>query len=200
VQSDAENVRFVFFPEDEVDSRNLKRGLLCNVEGQTLVTASLPRHQCVIGTLAKLVVPGLTLERVWGALREGEWESRRELEAASGVDTDTLTRMINFLERWDYVETRSAPDPQVRRKSNVVSPLETFQLLHSITRQQTKPARSHVIAERVACCKCRGQQLRVVGLNEVECCLCHERQWHVIERREPLSSTPKTLRTLLLKR
>ena len=129
----------------------------------------------------KLVVQGMTLERVWEALREDEWESKGELQAASGVDADTLTRMINFLARWDCIEIRNGSELQARRKSNVVPPLETFQLLCSITRQPTTPARAHVIAERVACYKCGGQQLRLVGRNEVECRLCSKRQWRVIE-------------------
>ena len=80
----------------------------------------------------------MLLEHVWAALEQGEWKSETRLRDVSGVDADSLTLIIEFLARWDFIETRRSPDLLVRRKPSAISPMETFEQLHSIATQ--KPA------------------------------------------------------------
>lgn len=123
----------------------------------------------------------VTLENVWEALKGGQWESKTNLGEISGVDQDTLTRMIYFLDRWDFVDVRRGPELLVRRKTTAISPIETFQLLRSVTKQPAISRKPTRIAQRVACRKCGGRQLTITGQNEVECVTCHESQWYTLE-------------------
>jgi len=125
----------------------------------------------------------LTLESVWGILESGQWESKDALKKASGVDDDTLTGIIGFLDRWQFIETKRTPELLVRRKSGVISPVETLQILRSINSETTETTsqKPNTIAERVACRRCGGRHLATIGHNEVECATCHEKQWFALE-------------------
>jgi len=125
----------------------------------------------------------LTLEGVWEVLRDGRWESEAELGVASGVDENTLISMINFLDRWNFIEVRRDPELQVRRRPSAISPVEVIQLLHSIANEPAAPRKVQTIAERVACRSCGARQLKLTGQNEVKCIRCQQRQWYKLERR-----------------
>jgi hypothetical protein len=130
------------------------------------------------------------LEGVWEVLKDGRWESKTKLEAASGVDENTLNSMINFLDRWNFIEVRRDPELQVRRRPSALSPLEVIQILHSIADDPPVARTGQTIAERVACRSCGGKQLRVIGRNEVKCTRCHEKQWYKLEHRNtPLDTS-----------
>jgi hypothetical protein len=133
----------------------------------------------------------LTLESVWGILESGQWESKDALKKASGVDDDTLTGIIDFLDRWQFIETKRTPELLVRRKSGVISPVETLQILRSINSETTETTsqKPNTIAERVACRRCGRRQLTSIGNNEVECVTCHEKQWYRLEGCESLGTT-----------
>ncbi|MGA2784402.1 MAG: hypothetical protein ABSF09_06865 [Candidatus Bathyarchaeia archaeon] len=123
----------------------------------------------------------MTLEGVWEVLRNGQWESKRTLSWASGMDDTRLGRIIDFLERWHFTETRNAPDLQVRRKPGAISPVEVITLLRSIAKQSPWIRRRLRLAERVACRACGGRNFNFLGNNQVECPRCHEKQWYTIE-------------------
>jgi len=129
----------------------------------------------------------LTLEAVWQLLEVGTWASRQALKEACGVDDDTLDRIINFLSRWSFIDVQLSPEILIRRRSGVASPLETFDLLRSLTHEPT----GHKVAERVACRVCNGNRLTFVGENEVECGQCKEKQWYTIEVKR-LSPSPSS--------
>ena len=133
----------------------------------------------------------LILEGVWEVLKDGRWESKTELGAASGVDENTLTSMINFLDRWNFIEVRRDPELQVRRRPSAISPVEVIQILHSIANEPAAaPRTDETIAERVACRSCGRRQLKLTGQNEVKCTICHEKQWYKLEHRDtPLNSS-----------
>lgn len=145
----------------------------------------------------------LTLESVWEILQNGEWESKVALERAAGVDDDTLTEIINFLDRWQFVDTKRTPELFVRRKSGAISPIETLQILTSIGPEPAISQKPNVIAERVACRTCGGRQLTSIGNNELECATCHDKQWYTLEGREslgvtePVTATPQAAPGLL---
>jgi hypothetical protein len=124
------------------------------------------------------------LEVVWSALCKNEWLSSSELKAASGADDKTLTRIVDFLVRWNFAEVRRSPSLHVRRKSGAISPTEVVGLLRTINEtSQAIPVdlkRAFRFAERVACRICGGRGLSLIGENEVECVKCHERQWYAI--------------------
>ncbi len=125
------------------------------------------------------------LETVWAALPEERWETAEALERTSGVDEDTLKRVVNFLVRWDFVETRRFPDLRIRRKAGALSPVEVVGLLGAVT--STKPIQLEQngrarLAERVACIACGNRNLIFLTENEVECTKCHEKQWFAIEK------------------
>jgi hypothetical protein len=124
----------------------------------------------------------VTLEAVWQLLENGRWESKQALREASGVDDDTINQIINFLSRWAFVDVQRSPEFLVRRRSGVISPMETFDFLRLIT-QHPSTTRAK-IAERVACRVCNGRRLSLIGVNEVECGQCNEKQWYAIERRK----------------
>jgi hypothetical protein len=123
----------------------------------------------------------MTLEGVWKVLRDGRWESKRTLSSASGVDDARLGRIMNFLERWQFTETRNAPDLQIRRIPGMNSPVKVITLLRSLANQSPiKPGRFR-LAERVNCRACGARNFNHLGENEVECTRCHEKQWYTIE-------------------
>lgn len=130
-------------------------------------------------------VKKLFLDGVWSALSEDRWLSAGELKAASGADDHTLTRVVEFLARWDFAEVRRFPTLQVKRKPGAMSPMDVVQVLQAAEENpQRKPAapdRMFRLAERVACRVCGGRSLRAVGGNEVECTTCGERQWFAIK-------------------
>ena len=131
--------------------------------------------------LAHEVEETMTLEVVWQLLETGRWASRQALKEASGVDDDTLNRIINFLSRWSFVDVRRTPEILVRRRSGAISPIATFALLKSLSQE---PTNIHPkLAERVACRVCNGRRLSFIGENEVECDQCKETQWYIIERK-----------------
>jgi hypothetical protein len=124
----------------------------------------------------------LTLETVWQILESDQWKSQTSLRELCGVDDDTLTNIINFLTRWEFVDVQRSPELLVRRKPGAISPVETFHLLQGFT--QGLPSTRDKLAERVACRVCSGRELSFIGVNEVECNRCHERQWYTIEAGE----------------
>lgn len=130
------------------------------------------------------------LEVVWSALSERLWSSTAELKAASGADESTLKRIIDFLVRWDFAETRRLPDLHVRRRPGAISPADVATLLHATneTPLVIPTKRGFRIAERVACRACGWRSLTLVGGNEVECTKCSERQWYTIEAERRIST------------
>jgi hypothetical protein len=126
------------------------------------------------------------LEAIWSALSDDQWLSVNELRAVSGADENTLTRIVDFLSRWNFVEVRRSPSLHVKRRIGVMSPAEVVGLLravgdHSETETVTMPKRGMRLAERIACQLCGGRSFHVVGENEVECTTCHEEQWYAID-------------------
>jgi len=123
----------------------------------------------------------MTLEVVWQLLETGRWASRQALKEATGVDDDTLNRIINFLSRWSFIDVRRTPEVLVRRRSGAISPVATFALLKSLSGNQT--SNRPKLAERVSCRICNGRKLSFIGENEVQCDQCKETQWYIIERK-----------------
>jgi len=123
------------------------------------------------------------LERVWEKLEGGQWESRAELQAACDEDSSSLTQIITFLDRWNFIEMEHRPELRVRRKPKTLSPTETFRLLTKLAPQKN----GHVIAKRVACRSCGKRQFRFIEGNIVECSTCRERQWYAVTNDTPLS-------------
>ena len=146
------------------------------------------------------------LETVWAALPEERWESAKALEKTSGVDEDTLKRVVDFLVRWDFVETARFPELRIKRKAGILSPVEVVGLLRTVTSTPPKPLKQNErtrLAERVACRACGNRNLTFIAENKVECAKCHERQWFAIERVENKSDSVNTssgTRPNLLKR
>jgi hypothetical protein len=134
--------------------------------------------------------PIVTLETVWRILENGEWEPKATLKEASGVDDETLTNIINFLNRWNFVDIEQSPEMLIRRKPGAISPVETLSLLRQITDHLSPPTTGRRFAERVACRVCDGRDLSFIGANEVECNQCHEKQWYAAEKPDPRSSVP----------
>jgi len=137
----------------------------------------------------------MTLESVWAILENGEWESKQALREASGDDEDTLSRIINFLHRWNFVDIQNSPNLLVRRKPGTISPLETFDLLRAITNHPSPSSTRRKLAERVACRVCGERNLRFIGANEVECARCHEKQWFALETKEPFTQHKEVARS-----
>jgi Zn finger protein HypA/HybF involved in hydrogenase expression len=123
-----------------------------------------------------------SLETVWEKLKDGEWESKAELAAACGEDADSLIRIISFLDRWGFVDVDSWPELRVRRKSNAISPMETFQLFRELVPTNF----DRVIAKRIACRSCGSRKLRFIQRNQVECATCNEKQWYTVGREETI--------------
>ncbi len=134
------------------------------------------------------------LETVWAAVPEERWESAETLGRTSGVDADTLKRVVDFLVRWDFVETERFPELRIRRKAGALSPVEVVGLLRTVTSTQPTPLKQNGrarLAERVACRTCGNRNLTFLTENEVECTKCHERQWFAIEKPEKDSDSMK---------
>ena len=129
------------------------------------------------------------LESVWESLECERWKTKLELEATSGIDDDTFTQILSFLDRWGFVEIQRNEELLVRRRSSTISPIETFHLLGSIAKEPLAPPNTCRVAERVACRACGAPLLNFIGNNEVECVVCHEKQWYALER--PNSSINK---------
>ena len=127
---------------------------------------------------------GTSLKSVWHSLEGGKWKSEAALRQACGADDDTLTRIINFLARWQFVDIKPSPELLVRRKPGSISPLETFEILRRLASGSPPPTTRPRIAERVACRRCGSPELRFLGVNEVECTRCHEKQWYTIVSKE----------------
>ena len=137
-------------------------------------TPSNPRYEATYPTL------DVALQNVWDLLENDQWRSKQALSEASSVDIDTLDRLINFLDRWGFVEIRKTPELLVRRGSVAVSVVETFNLLRAINCALPE-SKSRGLVERVACRVCGGRNLSSVGVNLVECMECHEEQWFAVE-------------------
>jgi hypothetical protein len=132
----------------------------------------------------------VSLEEVWAALPDHRWVSCEALRESSGLDKETLSSVIGFLVKWEFVEARNNPGLFVKRKTGKISPIVTINLLRSLTSNtvlQESTMRSGIIAERVACRRCGSKGLRRCSENKLECSSCHERQWHFIEH---CGSTP----------
>lgn len=143
---------------------------------------------------------GMTLESVWQSLESGKWKSEAALRETCGADDDTLTRIINFLTRWEFVEIQPSPELLVRRKPGSVSPVETFEILRRLADESPTPTKRPKIAERMACRACGSRELGFVGVNEVECNRCHEKQWYavVLEEKTRSHARPRFLDRVLI--
>lgn len=128
---------------------------------------------------------GFVLDVIWSALPERKWISREALKEAAGTDEDTLTRIINFLTRWDFIESRASDsaEHQLRRREGAIDLLKAANLLQQVTAKG--PSRivtgSRRVVERLACRICGGKSLSYAGGNMVECSRCHEQQWYAID-------------------
>jgi len=125
------------------------------------------------------------LETVWAALPEKRWESAEALGRTSGVDEDTLKRVVDFLVRWDFVETGRFPELRIRRKAGALSPVEAVGLVSAAISTQPIPLEKNGrarLAERIACLACGNRNFTFLEGNEVECTKCHEKQWFAIEK------------------
>ena len=131
-----------------------------------------------------------TMETVWRILENGKWEPKAALLEATGVSDETLTNVINFLTRWNFVEIERYPELRIRRKRGAISPMKTLEVLRGITDTESSPKTGRKLVERLSCRVCNGRELNFVGVNEVECNRCYEKQWYSVEAPEPLSSTP----------
>lgn len=123
---------------------------------------------------------GMTLQNVWQSLESGKWKSEATLREACGADGDTLTRIINFLTRWEFVDIKPSPELLVRRKSGCISPVETFEILRRLADESPTPTKRPTIAERVSCRACGSRELGFLRVNEVVCNRCHEKQWYAV--------------------
>ncbi|HXX73172.1 MAG TPA: hypothetical protein VEI80_05700 [Candidatus Acidoferrales bacterium] len=136
----------------------------------------------------------LRLDALWSALPEGRWVSKEALKEAAGADDVTLARVINFLTCWDFIELRTTPELQFRRKEGTVDPLEAVERLRELNTNRQKPILAsgrRRVAERFACRLCGSKNLKYVGENMTECHRCHERQWYAIDIAQ--TSFPSTL-------
>ena len=114
----------------------------------------------------------MPVEDVWAALTEGKWQSFQPLRNISGLDEDSLTRVVNFPVRWNFAESCRLRELRVRRKPGTISPPEIVALLHTLTqdrRVKTLSGQVGILAERVACRVCGGQDFTRLGENQVEC-------------------------------
>jgi hypothetical protein len=137
-------------------------------------------------------VKGVFLEAVWSTLSEQQWQSAKQIEAASGVDERTLKRVVDFLVRWDFAEARPFPTLHVKRKAGALSPVDVVGVLRAVAPQAvTTPKRGRRLAERVSCRLCGNLNLKFLGENEVECTKCHERQWFAIDIPERVNGSVK---------
>jgi hypothetical protein len=127
----------------------------------------------------------MLVKDVWAVLTEEKWQSLQALRNMSGLDSDSLTRVVNFLVRWNLAECRQLQELHIRRRSGAISPMEIVALLHALTQDSRVKASSGqvgILAERVACRNCGGRELIRLGGNKVECTHCGEQQWLAIEK------------------
>lgn len=131
----------------------------------------------------------MLIEAVWSALTAKRWSSFEQVRRNTSLDEETLSRVLNFLMRWGFVETRNLPRLEIKRKAGACSPVEAFRLLRLVSGPKSSgsplPRERWRLVERIACRRCGGRRLRLVGKNKVECVQCHERQWFAIEVTEP---------------
>lgn len=124
------------------------------------------------------------MDAVWAALPEMEWASTRSIREAADLDEEKFNAILNFLIRWKFIETRTAPESSVRRRADVPSPVDVVGALQTLTDAETEFQVSEErfrVAERVACRLCGHRNFTFLKRNLVECNRCHERQWHTIE-------------------
>lgn len=148
----------------------------------------------------------MLLENVWSALSVDGWKSAETVQERAGIDADTFRRVIGFLVRWNFIETRKSPSLQVRRRSGTISPVDVASLLQSVTGQPgLSPTKMQGnLAERVACRACGGRSFSFLGENQVECKGCGEKQWFTIridekQELEACAVRPRLFRNLLLR-
>ena len=123
------------------------------------------------------------LEAVWSALDTYEWKPLGALKKVSGADEGLLIRLVDFLKRWDFIETRRTPELRIRRRANAIPPLAGLEILRTAATDKAQRALSNQrrLAERVMCRRCGSKSFLHVAKNEVECAECHERQWFAID-------------------
>lgn len=81
----------------------------------------------------------LRLDAIWSALPEDRWITREALKEATGTDDITLIRAINFLTRWNFIETRTTPEPQIRRREGAIDPTKAVEQLREVTANRRLP-------------------------------------------------------------
>ncbi len=126
----------------------------------------------------------MSLEDVWAALPTHEWVSCEALRESSGLDKESLSRVIKFLVKYEFVDARNNSGLYVKRKNGKPSPMVTINLLRSLASNspvQESAMRPGIIAERVACKTCGSRYIKPIDKNQVECSNCHEHQWHFIQ-------------------
>jgi hypothetical protein len=148
----------------------------------------------------------MSFEAVWGALPEVGWVAAERIRESIGLEEDQFNQVLNFLVRWEFVETRRDPEFSIKRKAGALSPVDVVGALRNFGDVESgiAPSPGRVrLAERVACRICGGRTFSFVEQNLVECRQCHEQQWYAIEAwevrkiRELLSVRLGGLRRLL---
>jgi hypothetical protein len=130
--------------------------------------------------------PESILDAVWSALDAHKWKTIGALRTVSDADDKLLIRLVDFLKRWEFVETRVAfgYEPGIRRRAGAIPPLASLQLLRAAaTSKPQATSTRRRLAERVMCKRCRNKSFLHVSRNEVECAQCHEKQWFTIDHR-----------------
>jgi hypothetical protein len=137
----------------------------------------------------------VSVENVWAALPDHGWVSCEALRESSGLDKETLSRIIGFLVKYDFIEAQDSAGLYVKRKTGRTSPMVVINLLQSLSSSPTtqEPSkRAEIVAERVACARCGSKCLKPRSENELECQSCHQRQWRFIRlsKSRTISSLP----------
>ena len=134
----------------------------------------------------------MSLEDVWAVLPTHGWVSCEALRESSGLDEESLSCVIGFLVRYEFVEARNNPGLCVKRRAGKPSPMVTINLLRALENNsspQELTIRTRTIAKRVACRTCGSRDIKPIDKNQVECSNCHEHQWHFIQH---CGTTPLT--------